>query len=408
MPSDGYRATVARSADAWVVRLDAAGRAVELCPPERDPRAALSVCRLHGRGGSVVVAPSRDNADVDYRFDVVAIDDVDDAPRALSALREESSRGPGQRRLRFASASKARVLDVSGPAVVACRVTFDDGRRAERCREAVDQGVGGEVVVDVNAGAWRAVIAPVGGAADAIAAALRQLAATPLDDRTGAPLKNTAQAHRFRLERSGVLRLRASSGVCVVERLDPSPSPQRTLPNVGDAALPAAAGFGDGCDLQLPVQPGTYRVGVRAFADGVLRGHVTWSLTAITALGDGVGPETLAMPGEARFFGVTLKSAGTLGVGVQVDADVLDCAVVDADGRVVADGCQVFQRLPAGAYTIRVRAPDDGPPRVFRPVVFGTQGEETGVPESFLRDFFARVPREPAATSGVRQTEVQP
>ena len=170
----------------------------------------------------------------------------------------------------------------------------------------------------------------------------------------------------------------------------------------------ASGGLGEGCDLQLVVEAGSYAISMRGFAGAPVGGTMSWSATEVTALDEGIGAEQVALPGEARFFQIALQSDGALGIGVQVDAEVLDCALLNARGDVVADGCQVFTRLKAGSYTLRVQSAVDSPPRRFRPVVFGLKGADIDVPDSFLQDFFSRVPPPAPASSSSSSSTQEP
>jgi len=384
MPAQAFRAEVAAVDDAWVLLVDEGGRTVDLCAPAREPRGALARCVLRGRGGSVVVAPAGD-AEHEVRADVVAFDGASDPPRTLAGSREVIARAAGQERLVFAAAREPRRLLLEGGAVLGCGLALDDGRRLEGCDVVVPAGAAGTVTVEHARGPWRALLERpwlvaaqrIGPTADG----------APLAAGQAARLGGASVVRRVAIDDDSVLRVRADDGTCAVLTTGEAP---RTLLSSGDD---------DGCDLHLPVARGSYRVAVRGFAGGTLDGHLRVSTTPLVTLGEGRGEEVLALPGEARFFRLPLQGDGEVGLGVQVDGDVLDCALLDDGGAVVAEGCQVFARLKKGRYTWRLTVEGERPRR-FRPVVFGLKGAEVDVPEAWLRDFFARVPRpDPTPTS---------
>jgi hypothetical protein len=388
MPASAFRAEVAAVDDAWVLLVDDGGRTVDLCAPAREPKGALLRCVLRGRGGSVVVAPAGD-VEHEVKVDVVAFDGASEPPRTFAGSREVVARAAGQERLVFAAAREARRLVVEGRAALGCGLALDDGRRLEGCDVVVPAGVAGTVTVEHARGPWRALLERpwwipalrIGPTGDGAALPAGQ----------AARLTGNSLIRRVVLDVDSVLRLRADDGTCAVLTTGDAP---RTL---------AATGDDDGCDLQLPLARGTYRVAVRGFAGGTLDGSTSWTTSPLVTLGEGRGDEVLALPGEARFFLLPLEGDGEVGLGVQVDGDVLDCALLDGDGAVVAEGCQVFTRLKKGRYTWRLTVEGERPRR-FRPVVFGLKGAEVDVPESWLRDFFARVPRPaPAASSSASE-----
>ena len=376
LPRSSFRVDLAISDRAWAVLLDDKRRAVDVCAPALEPTDALGHCVLRGQGGSVVVASPGTST---VRADVVTFENAIEPPRALTSLREATATSPGQERMVFAASAAKRIVRVEGGAVLGCRLTLDNGDEQDGCVVDVEPGRSGEVLVEHGLGAWRAMLGPreqpllAGvrfGALDAAG-----LSSLPM--QTALSVRGPAVARLVQLPQRGVLRVRASDGVCGVAR--------------GVNVL-AADGMGDGCDLQLVLDAGSYAISARGFGGAPLGGTLSWSTTGLVSLDEGLGAEQVALPGEARFFQIALQSNGALGVGVQVDAEVLDCALLNAHGDVVADGCQIFTRLKAGTYTLRIQSAVDSPPRRFRPVVFGLKGADIDVPDSFLQDFFRRVP----------------
>ncbi|MDP2340779.1 MAG: hypothetical protein Q8O67_07470 [Deltaproteobacteria bacterium] len=388
LPDDPFRLDLAVPADAWVVLLDASDRAIDLCAPAKDlkplAKVALARCVLRGRGGSVVVAGAGASASFEVRADAMRFAAFDDAARLLSGLFELKPRGPGRERLRFASSTTPRSLRIEGSGVSACAIHTDDGARIAGCRAVLPANVGGDVVVEHDGGNLRATLGPVGdlyaNRYGTLTAPSSSSSLTPgkAEVLGGAVLERTATTPT-----RGVLRMRSTSGVCAV--VDQGPGERgRVL---------QSEGLGGGCDLRVVVDKGQHRLLVRGFGGASLGGTLTWSFEPVTALVEGVNKETLIQAGEARVFEVALLSDGQLGVGLKVDAEVLDCALLNTRQEVVADGCQIFGRFTKGTWYLRVEAPPDSGPRRFSPVIFGLKGADVDVPDVYLRDFFTRVPR---------------
>lgn len=391
LPAEPWRLDLAIPADTWAVLLDDGDRAVDVCAPRTDlkPLAPipLSRCVLRGRGGSVVVARVGGGG-FDVRADVIRFAAFDEPARLLSGLFELKPRSPGRERLRFAPSTTPRALRVEGSGVKACAIHTEDGGRIAGCRGVIAANLGGDIVVEHDGRAIRASLGKVGDLYGNRFGAIASTTSASLSPGRAEPLTGTVIAKSVTTPSRGVLRVRATGGVCAV----------------ADNAhgVVQSEGFGGGCDFAVVVDKGESRVLVRGFGGATLTGTVTVDFEAVTRLSEGVGKEVLVEPGEARVFEVTLDGDGELGVGIKVDAEVLDCALLNAAREVVADGCQIFGRFTKGSYFLRVTAPPDTAPRRFAPVVFGLKGADVDVPEDYLRDFFRRVPRPADASKEVR------
>jgi hypothetical protein len=395
LPGEAWRLDLATPHGAWVVQLDDSDRAVDLCAPSapEQRKSGLARCTLRGRGGSVVVAGVDGAIDgaFDVRADVVRFDVSDDPPRSLTSLLELRPRAAGRERLRFAASTVARVLRVEGAGARACAVLTDDGGRIAACTATIPAGLGGEVVVEQDGRGLRAMLAPQARPADLYAARFGSVPSltgsalvlgkqSPLAPQASSP---TYAARTVAVPSRGLLRVRATSGVCAVV-------------DKGGRVL-KSEGLGSGCDLDVDVDADVSVV-VRGFAGAAVGGAVTATFAPVTSLLEGVNPAVLVNPGETRVFALELMSDGELGVGIQVDAEVLTCTLENAQREVVGEGCQLFGRFDKGRYLLRVKAPTDTAPRRFAPVVFGLAGAAIDVPDDYLRDFFLRVPR-PASAS---------
>jgi len=398
LPAEPFRLELAAPADAWVVQLDDAERAVDLCAPDASStaasssaRARLGRCVLRGRGGSVVLVGGA--APGEARLDLLRFAQNDEPARLLVDVREVQPRAPGRERLRFAAAPAARALWLEGRAVRGCVVVLDDGTRIPSCAAAIPAGRGGEAVVEHDDRPWRAALGPLDALAWARFGALpaATTTATPsLAEGRAEPLGPGLVQREVTTRGPGLLRVRATGGVCGVARV-----------TAAGPIVVASEGLGGGCDLPVIASgDATWRVLVRRFGGAPVSGTLSWSFSPAPTLAEGVGPDTLVLPGEARAFRVELAADGELGIGLQTDAEVLECALLDAAHRVVDEGCQQFARHDKGTYWLRVAAPDDAGPRRFRPVVFGLKGAALDVPDEWLRDFFRRVrPEAPAPTA---------
>ncbi len=410
LPADPFRLDLAVPADAWVVLLDDGERAIDLCAPAADLKPLIKVplarCVLRGRGGSVVVAgvetqtgpPGLRAQDFGLRADIMRFTAFDEPARLLSGLFELRPRAPGRERLHFAAAPTERSLQIEGIGVKACATHTDDGARLPGCRTVVPKGVGGDIVVEHDGRGVRATLGPPGdvyGNRYGVLGPAPPLAPVLVAGRADVLSGNTFERKALTKER-GMLRLRATSGVCAVA------SGPRVL---------QSGGGGTGCDLRVLVDKGEQRLLVRGFGGATLGGTLSWSFQPLRTLAEGVNAETLIQAGEARVFELTLLGDGQLGVGLKVDAEVLDCAlfrivppgqVGAGQQEVVADGCQLFGRFTKGTWYLRVEAPPDSGPRRFSPVVFGLKGADVDAPDDYLRDFFTRVPRPSVTTKEVR------
>jgi hypothetical protein len=132
---------------------------------------------------------------------------------------------------------------------------------------------------------------------------------------------------------------------------------------------------------------GRAELSVRALGGGELGHELELSATAITAIGEGLGPEVLLGPGSGRAFVFSVAEAGPVGVGARADPDRLDCRLLAADGRVVGDGIVQMHELEAGGYLLLLKAPGDGGPVLAQPAVVGIERPPTGPPEDVIRRY---------------------
>ena len=176
--------------------------------------------------------------------------------------------------------------------------------------------------------------------------------------------------------------MRGDSGVCALTR---------------DTTVLAVAGLERGFSFDRLLEPGTYRLRVRGFADQPLSGTLTWTQEPVKTLGEGVAKEEdWVAPGQTRYYRFDTASAGNVGLGLQVPAELLQCRVLDALQHLVGEGCQQFLALDPGTYLLSIHAPATlEHPLPFKPVLVGLAGAKTDVPEEYLRDLFNRIGANP-------------
>ena len=132
-------------------------------------------------------------------------------------------------------------------------------------------------------------------------------------------------------------------------------------------------------------------------------------LVTVTDTGLGMTPEVLARaldpffttkePGKgtglglAQVYAFATQSQGRVGLGVQVKAERLDCAIYDSAHALLGEGCQQYLALDKGDYLLAVRSPSSlgAKPLRFRPVLLGLAGAKAEVPPEYLRDLFKRI-----------------
>ncbi len=184
------------------------------------------------------------------------------------------------------------------------------------------------------------------------------------------------------LPADAVIHLRSDTGVCGLGQ---------------EATVLLVDGLERGCTFDRLLKAGTYRLQVRGFADQPLSGSLTWTHEPVKELTEGVAKDTgWVAPGQTRYFRFSTASAGHVGLGLQVPAEVLQCSVLDTAQRVLGEGCQQFLALEKGSYLLAIHAPATlERPLSFKPVLVGLAGAKTDVPEEYLRDFFNRIGANP-------------
>ncbi len=367
MPAGASRVQLSLPTGGWAVQVDEQGTAVDLCAPAP----TLSTCVLTGAGGSIYAYSPEEPR---VQAEVLAIGS---APRraALGRLYEAVSPVPEQHHLMFAAHPGPRLLSISG--ALRCVATLDDGTRLEGCDARVPAGSSGVLVLDVNAGGVRAVLAPAEELRSAMLGGFSLQAGTELPSAQVLTLSGPRVERTFTLAAERAVHVRADSGVCGLIR---------------DGAVLRVGGGDNGCSLDAILEAGSYRLVVRGFADHSLTGTATWTQAPVKELKEGVASEeSWIAPTQTRFFRFSTQSAGRIGLGLQVPAELLECTVLDAQQRKLGEGCQQLLQLDKGSYLLAIHAPATARPLKFKPVLVGLAGAKTDVPEAYLRDFFQRI-----------------
>jgi hypothetical protein len=189
---------------------------------------------------------------------------------------------------------------------------LSDGRRTSSCAARIPANAAGEMAIESPGGPLRAVA--YAGADRALVLSGRVQGAKPaaLLEGQAAPLASGFD-RAISLAQSALVHVRASAGVCAL---------------VGSDGSRVVDGEGRGCELHRLLEKGTYRLAIRPFGDQPLAGTAAWTKSAVEVLTEGVGPERWIAPGEALYFRFTTASTGRVGIGLQVQADALECAVI--------------------------------------------------------------------------------
>jgi hypothetical protein len=354
-------------ADAWVLQTDAQGQAIDLCPPH----GKLSRCLLRGRGGELyIVSNAARRAGIE-----LLLDHRERTEMILRDLYETEPQAAGELTLAVPPLGLDRRYRVKG--AQRCMLVLADGTRQLGCNGELRANQQARLVLWHTVEPLRAVVftsdnrlhALWGGKTpEAKPIAVAQAKAVTLAGRI--------TQRKFALQSAAVVRLRADSGVCAL---------------ASSTALVLVDGMGKGCDVYRLLGPGSYQFMVRSFGRIPLSGMMAWTAEPVRSLSEGIGQEEWLAPGSQRIFRFTTRSPGEVGLGLQVDADNLECAILDNEHRELGRGCQQLLKLDQGSYLLRVVAPDGTDPVRFRPVILGLSGSRMEVPREYLRDFFVRI-----------------
>lgn len=199
------------------------------------------------------------------------------------------------------------------------------------------------------------------------------------------PLAGEAVSLKVRAGEPALLHMRAA--VPTVSRLTRGDGPAETAVHaqgtVLDAYLPAGAG----------------EVRLRGVAGAALSGSAVVTVTGVTPIEEGLGPEVVLAPGDTRVFSFALRQRGPVGVGVRAGSDVVEATLLSADGTRIGAGIVQMPVLEAGTYLLTLHAPEDGAAVRVRPAVAGLAAPGDGPPEDVIRRYVQGEEQAPSFTS---------
>jgi hypothetical protein len=300
------------------------------------------------------------------------------APVQVTSLLENVPTKAGQLLLSIPAAPVERTLAIQG--AERCFVSQDDGTRSHACRATLDANSAANVTIDHGEILTRALVYSNGQEDTALLGPRTASNPTPLPPAVQTPVSGGALVRNLTIGEPSVIHVRSTSGVCGLLQ--------------GDKLL-ETDGWSPGCTMDRLVPPGSYALYLRPFGSRSLEGTLTWTREPVVTLADGVGPDNWLSAGETRLFRFQVASQGRVGLGLQVAADTLRCAVLDVDQKAIGHGCQEFLALEPGSYLLAVQAPDGSQPMRFKPVVVGLAGSKMEVPAEYLQDFFQRIRGQP-------------
>jgi hypothetical protein len=368
LPAGRARVEATLPAQTWGVLVDASGDALELCAPSND----LRRCVVTGQGGRLVLVGAAGQAELTTVL-------LETAPTtvAFTGLYEDTPRAPGTVRLTVPPADQERSMLVEG--ALRCTLVLATGERLADCRVKVPAKTGAELIVEHEVTALRALVHTPGREKWArLGLELPVVAGPALQPAVAVPLQQGRIDRTLVLSQSAVVRVAAESGVCGLFRAND---------------LLAVHGDDTGCELVRVLNPGTYRLLVRPFANRPAPGSLRWLAEPVTTLQEGVGAEAWLAPGEVRLFTFDTKGKGRVGFGVQAKSEHLECAVYNDGYQGIGEGCHQYLALDKGRFLLTVRNPNrpGAAPIAVKPVLLGLSGDSSAVPPEYLRDFFGRV-----------------
>ncbi len=225
-----------------------------------------------------------------------------------------------------------------------------------------------------TAGLW-----PLGSASDAPPLRIAPPATVPLQ----------GPAVRFTLASAGprVLHLRTAAPlVTLLQRGTGLPEEVEVHPESGRL------------DVYLPA--GEARLGLRGLAGVPLSGAAELTVTPVTPIGEGLGPEVLVPAGGTRWFSFEVARSGPVGAGVRADSGRVEIALYDHSGRPLPGSQGSVVRLldlAPGTYLLALRTPADAPPVAARPALAGLALPDSGPPEDVVRQYLQQAGADDAA-----------
>lgn len=247
-----------------------------------------------------------------------------------------------------------------------------DGR-VRHGREITAGSSGGSLLLWHGPGRLLCWLDSGGGLAEALWGLVGNLTATTVDPPVVLSLHGKAMLVRVELGHPALLHLRTVTPVAT-RLVRPEGEPEIELhPN--------------GCMLDAYLPSGSAELGLRAVSGLELAGSAELTASEITAIDEGLGPESLLPPGETRGFSFTVAREGPVGVGVRADSDAVTCKLLDRVGRPLGSGVVLMTKLTPGQYVLTLHAPARSMPAKVRPAVVGIRPPDTGPPAEVVRKY---------------------
>ncbi len=188
-----------------------------------------------------------------------------------------------------------------------------------------------------------------------------------------------------------------------------SDQPGLTIMRVGSAADSVSSSgerlalHPQGIAVDAYLAAGVHELWLRAL-DGTLTAPAELTVTSVSEIGEGLGPEVLLPAGGSRafLFTVPVSASGTeedvqVGVGVRADSDRVEVRVLDAAGSELGrdqlgrnqpgQGVVLMPRLAPGTYLLALTLPADAAPARARPAIVGLDRPSTGPPPDVIRQY---------------------
>jgi hypothetical protein len=154
--------------------------------------------------------------------------------------------------------------------------------------------------------------------------------------------------------------------------------------------------FARGARVDVVVEAGAVRIGLRGLAGEPLFGELVASASPLEPMAEGLGEARLVAAGESRAFTFRVPVAGMAGVGVRSDLPGVETRLFDAAGDEVGGGVAIWTRLAAGEHRLVVDVPNGEVPATIRPALVGTTPPGDGPPQEQIDRFLELAGEGPA------------
>jgi hypothetical protein len=186
-------------------------------------------------------------------------------------------------------------------------------------------------------------------------------------------LEGPAALLRFKLDQAALLHVRSATPLVTLLRSD------------NDKPLAEVHPAGTTWDVFRPAGPA--QLLVRPFSGSTLAGTLQVTATAVTPIGEGLGPETLLAPGQARLYSFQVTRKGPVGIGVRASSDIVETALMNDRGSPLGRGTLQMPQLEPGTYLLVLTVPPESAPVTARAALAGLAPPDTGPPEDVVRRY---------------------